>query len=104
MFIVVSKACNHSGQYFIVIEGDFAIFDALLTSLCNANHLVTCESVPHTMNLAYDDEPICKVVKQSHIGKFGIGFNIRVTCCSILYVQFCIGPCSYPIILAPIKA
>jgi hypothetical protein len=87
-FQTSNHACKHSGQYLVAIKGDLAIFDTLLISLCNANHLVTCEIVPHTINLAYDDAPICKLVKQSHIGKFGIGFNIKNICCLILYVQF----------------
>ena len=35
-------ACNHSSHHLVTLEGDIAIFDAILAPMCSGNFLVTC--------------------------------------------------------------
>jgi hypothetical protein len=53
----------------VALEGDIAIFNAILAPMCDGNFLATCGSVPHITNLGDDDEPIRKVMKRFHIDK-----------------------------------
>lgn len=73
VFIVVSRGFNdiikHSNRHLVRSEGDSTIFEAVLASLSDVNPLVTCGSVPHSTNLAYDNKPIWKAAKRSYISK-----------------------------------
>jgi hypothetical protein len=53
----------------VALEGDIAIFNAILAPMCDGNFLATCGNVPHITNLGDDDEPIRKVMKRFHIDK-----------------------------------
>ena len=56
---------NCSNCHLVKIEGNSTIFEVVLAPLRDVNPLVTRGSVPHSTNLADDNEPIWKVAKQS---------------------------------------
>ena len=65
-------ACNHSGCHLVTLQGDVATFNVILAPKYGGNSLVTCGSVPHTTNLAYDDKPIRNVAKHYCISSMSI--------------------------------
>ena len=65
-------ACNHSGHHLVSLEGGTALFDAILAPMCSGNCLVTCGSMPHTINLANDNQFVWKIAKCSRISKSAI--------------------------------
>ena len=53
----------------MALEGDMAIFDAILSPLCTKTPLLTCGSVPHATPLTYEDKHVWKAAKYSRISK-----------------------------------
>lgn len=53
----------------MALEGDTAIIDAILSSLCIKTPLLACGSVPHATSLTDEDEHVHKVTKRYGISE-----------------------------------
>lgn len=63
------QACKRNRCRIVAFEENYAIFDAIVATLCSVNTSLAFERVGQNASLKDDDGPITKVAKHSRIGK-----------------------------------